>query len=138
MLDLAKHIVNRKAGRFDSEKFEDRYEAALIDPIDQERAGKPITPKSKPAASNVVDLMEALRRSFGQEATPARLPSHPRSQISAGARAIDHADPRAGATIRCKGCSQVPGYHLSAVTSWPCGQRKFQRAIDVAAGGALT
>lgn len=33
----------------------------------KEKVGKPITPKEKPAASNVVDLMEALRRSVGQE-----------------------------------------------------------------------
>jgi DNA end-binding protein Ku len=33
MLDLAKHIVNSKSGDFAPEKFEDRYEAALIDLI---------------------------------------------------------------------------------------------------------
>ncbi|MCK1667945.1 Ku protein [Bradyrhizobium sp. 153] len=71
MLDLAKHIVDQKAGQFDPEKFEDHYETALIDLINQKRAGKPITPKSKPAPGNVVDLMEALRRSVGQEAAPA-------------------------------------------------------------------
>ena len=65
MLDLAKHIVNQKAGRFEPEKFEDHYETALIDLINQKRAGKPIVPKERPAASNVVDLMEALRRSVG-------------------------------------------------------------------------
>src|SRR5207245_9410389 len=67
MLDLAKHIVNQKAGRFEPEKFEDQYETALIDLINQKRAGKPITPKERPAAGNVVDLMEALRRSVGKE-----------------------------------------------------------------------
>lgn len=36
MLDLAKHIVSQKSGRFDPEKFEDRYEAALIDLIKPE------------------------------------------------------------------------------------------------------
>ncbi len=35
------------------------------------RAGKPITPKERPASTNVVDLMEALRRSVGKEAAPA-------------------------------------------------------------------
>ena len=72
MLDLAKHIVNQKAGRFEPDKFEDHYETALIDLINQKRAGKAITPKSKPAATNVVDLMEALRRSVGKEAAPAK------------------------------------------------------------------
>ena len=72
MLDLAKHIVNQKSGRFEPEKFEDHYETALIDLINKKRSGKPITPKERPAASNVVDLMEALRRSVGQEAAPAK------------------------------------------------------------------
>jgi len=63
MLDLAKHIVTQKAGRFDPEKFEDHYETALIDLINQKRAGKTITPKERPRGENVVDLMEALRRS---------------------------------------------------------------------------
>ncbi|KYH01608.1 Ku protein [Bradyrhizobium sp. DOA1] len=72
MLDLAKHIVNQKAGRFDPDKFEDHYETALIDLINQKRAGKPITPKERPASTNVVDLMEALRRSVGKETAPAK------------------------------------------------------------------
>ncbi|RXG96043.1 Ku protein [Bradyrhizobium vignae] len=72
MLDLARHIVNQKAGAFEPEQFEDHYEAALIDLINKKRAGKPITPKERPAATNVVDLMEALRRSVGKEAAPAK------------------------------------------------------------------
>jgi DNA end-binding protein Ku len=71
MLDLAKHIVNQKSGRFEPEKFEDQYETALIDLINQKRAGKPITPKERPRGENVVDLMDALRRSVGKEAAPA-------------------------------------------------------------------
>ncbi|WGD53210.1 Ku protein [Bradyrhizobium sp. CB1650] len=74
MLDLAKHIVNQKAGRFEPEKFEDHYETALIDLVNQKRAGKPIVPKERPAARNVVDLMEALRRSVGGAAAEAKAP----------------------------------------------------------------
>ncbi len=72
MLDLAKHIVNQKSGRFEPDKFEDQYETALIDLINQKRAGKPITPKERPRGENVVDLMEALRRSVGKEVEPAK------------------------------------------------------------------
>jgi DNA end-binding protein Ku len=72
MLDLAKHIVNQKTGTFDPEKFEDHYETALVDLINQKRAGKTIRPKERPKGENVVDLMEALRQSVGREAAPAK------------------------------------------------------------------
>jgi DNA end-binding protein Ku len=65
MLDLAKHIVEQKAGSFEPKKFEDHYETALVDLINQKRAGKPIMSKARPRGENVVDLMEALRRSVG-------------------------------------------------------------------------
>jgi DNA end-binding protein Ku len=68
MLDLAKHIVEKKSGRFEPEKFEDHYEIALVDIINSKCAGKPITPKGLPRGENVVDLMEALRRSVGGKA----------------------------------------------------------------------
>jgi DNA end-binding protein Ku len=48
MLDLAKHIVNQKSGNFEPEKFEDHYETAFIDLINQKRSGKPIIPKERP------------------------------------------------------------------------------------------
>jgi DNA end-binding protein Ku len=71
MLDLAKHIVNQKAGRFEPDKFEDHYETALVDLINQKRAGKLVTPKERPRGENVVDLMDALRKSIGG-AEPAK------------------------------------------------------------------
>jgi DNA end-binding protein Ku len=72
MLELARHIVNQKAGHFEPDKFEDQYETALIDLINQKRAGKPITAKARPSGENVVDLMDALRKSIGGGG-PARL-----------------------------------------------------------------
>jgi DNA end-binding protein Ku len=70
MLDLAKHIVNSKSGQFDPEKFEDHYETALIELINKKRNGQAITPKARPAVGNVVNLMDALRASIGQEPAP--------------------------------------------------------------------
>jgi DNA end-binding protein Ku len=77
MLDLAKHIVNQKSGNFEPEKFEDHYETALVDLINQKRAGKPIMPKERPRGENVVDLMEALRRSVGGAAAETSVPKKP-------------------------------------------------------------
>jgi DNA end-binding protein Ku len=74
MLDLAKHIVNQKAGHFEPNKFEDQYETALVDLINQKRAGKPITAKERPRGENVVDLMDALRKSVGGAAAESKAP----------------------------------------------------------------
>jgi DNA end-binding protein Ku len=75
MLDLAKHIVKQKEGTFEPDKFEDHYETALVDLINQKRAGKTIRPKERPKGENVVDLMEALRRSVsGAGAEPREAP----------------------------------------------------------------
>src|ERR1700724_966453 len=84
MLDLAKHIVNQKSGAFEPDKFEDHYETALVDLINQKRAGKPITPMERPAGGNVVDLMEALRRSVGgaEPAKPSKASKKPRRAAS--------------------------------------------------------
>ena len=41
MLDLAMHILKSKKAHFDPDKFEDRYENALIDLIKAKQAGKP-------------------------------------------------------------------------------------------------
>src|SRR2546423_15624419 len=68
MLDLAKHIVNQKAGDFEPEKFEDHYEEALTELINAKRAGKTIGHKPRPSGTNVVDLMDALKKSLATEA----------------------------------------------------------------------
>src|ERR1700760_1736208 len=77
MLDLARHIVEQKAGNFEPTKFEDQYETALVDLINQKRAGKPIVPKDRPKGENVVDLMDALRKSVGGAAAENKAPKKP-------------------------------------------------------------
>src|SRR4030088_3378244 len=68
MLDLAKHIVNQKAADFDPERFEDHYEEALTELINAKRQGKTISAKPRPRGENVVDLMDALKKSLASEA----------------------------------------------------------------------
>jgi DNA end-binding protein Ku len=74
MLDLAKHIVEKKSGAFEPELFEDHYETALIDLINKKRSGMPITAKATPkTGGNVISLMDALKKSIASEkdAAPA-------------------------------------------------------------------
>ena len=67
MLDLAKHIIETKSGDFEPEKFEDRYENALVELLNQKRKGEPIRTATKPRdTGNVVNLMDALRKSLDQ------------------------------------------------------------------------
>ena len=65
LLDLASHIIDTKVGKFTPTAFKDRYENAVIALIHAERAGKKPTPtKQEARPSNVVNLMDALRRSL--------------------------------------------------------------------------
>jgi len=83
--DLALHIVETKTGHFEPQTFEDRYETALVALIRAKQSGaqEPATPQAKPP-SNVVNLMDALKRSLAAEegGKPAR--KGPATKTSAG------------------------------------------------------
>jgi len=75
MLDLAKHIVEQKSGSFEPDQFEDRYESALIELINQKRNGIKTTAKSAPkTGGNVINLMDALKRSLAGDKQSASSP----------------------------------------------------------------
>jgi DNA end-binding protein Ku len=76
MLDLAKHIVEQKSAAFEPDNFEDHYEAALIELINQKRSGVPIAAKAAPkTGGNVINLMDALKRSLSNEKQSAPAPA---------------------------------------------------------------
>jgi DNA end-binding protein Ku len=63
MLKLATHILESKKGAFKPEKFNDRYEDALKALIKAKQQGKEPPVISEPKPSNVINLMDALRKS---------------------------------------------------------------------------
>ncbi|HVV40142.1 MAG TPA: Ku protein [Nitrobacter sp.] len=90
MVELAAHILDSKAAHFDPHKFRDDYEVALRALVKRKAAGKTIeAPKPAERGENVVDLMDALRRSLKGKAGSSRQRSrsdHARSRGSAHRR----------------------------------------------------
>jgi len=72
MLDLALHIIRKKAGRFDPTKFDDRYDAALLELVKAKMEGRKIVPPKAPEPTKPSDLMQALRQSARAEAGRGR------------------------------------------------------------------
>jgi DNA end-binding protein Ku len=73
MVELASHILDKKAGHFDPAKFKDEYELALRKLVKRKAAGKTIE-RAEPEEdrSNVIDLMAALQQSLGRGKGKAR------------------------------------------------------------------
>jgi DNA end-binding protein Ku len=66
MVDIATRIIEQQEGPFDPSEFVDRYENALRELIRARQKGtKSIVQAAAPDDSNVIDLMDALRRSLG-------------------------------------------------------------------------
>jgi DNA end-binding protein Ku len=70
MLELALHIIKKKAGRFDPTTFDDRYDAALVELVKAKMEGRKITAPKVPQSTKPADLMEALRQSAGPDSEP--------------------------------------------------------------------
>jgi DNA end-binding protein Ku len=66
MIDIATKIIDQLEGPFDPSQFTDRYEDALRELIREKEKGHKIAKVSEPKETEVVDLMEALKRSLGQ------------------------------------------------------------------------
>lgn len=68
MVDIAAKIIDQLEGPFDPSQFNDRYEDALRALIKEKEKGASVTAPQQPQEAEVIDLMEALRRSLGQTA----------------------------------------------------------------------
>jgi len=70
MLAMAGMIIKQKQIEFDPEAFEDHYETAVMELVKSKIAGgQPVISKA-PERGNVVNLMDALRRSIEEERRP--------------------------------------------------------------------
>jgi DNA end-binding protein Ku len=66
MVEIAAKIIDQLEGPFDPNQFNDRYEDALRALIREKEKGHKITAPEEPKEAEVIDLMDALKRSLGQ------------------------------------------------------------------------
>jgi DNA end-binding protein Ku len=92
-IELARHILESKAGHFDPSKFEDEYETALKALVRRKAKGHTIeAPEERPEPSNVINLMDALRQSLkserggGRSRASAKRPAKRRSAAKSRSR----------------------------------------------------
>jgi DNA end-binding protein Ku len=67
MVSLATEIIKRKSGAFKPEEFKDRYAVALSDLVKKKSKGRRIVAapdEGVPSQGNVINLMDALRKSL--------------------------------------------------------------------------
>jgi len=100
MLDLAVHILKSKKTNFDPERFEDRYEDALVALIKAKQAGKPAPKLAEVRPSNVINLMDALKRSVNAEKNAPK--TTPRRQSTSSHRATRTGSSRRTASQRSR------------------------------------
>jgi non-homologous end joining protein Ku len=99
MVKLAQHIIKTKSADFDPSMLEDHYRNALVRILRKKQAKRPAHPAPvKPSAENVINLMDALRRSIAAERPAARSASRQsaaRTPAKRTARARNHTAPTA-------------------------------------------
>ena len=84
MVDIAARIIEQQEGPFDPSQFTDRYEEALRALIKEKEKGHTVTAPEEPKEAEVLDLMEALKRSLGQSGGGRRKTAPPRAGAKKG------------------------------------------------------
>ena len=113
MLDLATHIIDRKMSHFDPKRFEDRYQDALLELIKAKQQHRPVKQAAPaPRPTNVVSLMDALRKSISAEKGEAANDQGKAAKKSAAKKAAAPArrqSPARSATKRATGRMRKAG-----------------------------
>jgi DNA end-binding protein Ku len=89
MLKLAQHILQSKAADFDPTQFVDHYEEAVVEMLKKKQAGLAVSrEQAAPRKHNVVNLMDALRRSIAQDQAASARPAKGRKRIDVQAEML--------------------------------------------------
>jgi DNA end-binding protein Ku len=99
MVEIATRIIDQLEGPFDPAQFTDRYEDALRDLIRRKEKGATVTAPEQPKEAEVIDLMEALKRSLGQSGGERRKAA-PRTAAKGGTRKAPPKTPAGKASAR--------------------------------------
>jgi DNA end-binding protein Ku len=92
MVEIAAKIIDQLEAPFDPSQFNDRYEDALRELIKEKEKGATVTAPAEPKEAEVIDLMEALKRSLGQtggerrKAAPRKAASSSKSSPKSAAK----------------------------------------------------
>jgi len=89
MLELAQHILTTKSGKFEPEKFDDRYEEALAELVKAKIEGRKIVPIRQPEPTKPNDLLAALRLSAAGKAAATKSKSQATKKASTAKTATD-------------------------------------------------
>jgi DNA end-binding protein Ku len=72
MIEIAQKIIAQQEGPFAPQDFKDRYEKALRELIQRKEQGKKPITIAPPEDTNVIDLMDALKRSLRHKKSASR------------------------------------------------------------------
>ncbi len=111
-LDLAKMLINKRAGVFKPEEFVDGYEVAVKELVDAKLKHLPVPQDVEPAPARgkVINLMDALRKSIGNAAPTAEAEpeavkppkKEPKRAAAGGLSLVKGATPKASAKSSAK------------------------------------
>jgi len=90
MIRITEHILETKKEDFDTAYLEDRYRTVLVEKLREKQASKLPARNfpSTPSAQNVINLMDALRRSLGAEQPTPRSKSAAKATPGVSARTV--------------------------------------------------
>jgi DNA end-binding protein Ku len=120
MLAMARQIIQQRSIAFDPKAFEDRYEQALLTLVRSKIAGgEPVITKA-PERGNVINLMDALKRSIEQERRP---PAPSLGKAERAAEPAAEVDAPAAKKAAAKAAPKTPAKKAAAKKAAPAKRK---------------